>query len=318
MDERKGEDLSRRSATYAAPLFRWRGYLVHLLMIMKSIVCRPRPTAIAATRGGAIGSATRPTSRAGTLRHRPRATPSEDGPGPAAPAEAPAADSSAPPDEGEPGFWWDPSYSRWVRDDKRGVPLSEFDTVVQPAIGEAYTVWPAVHTFLSQANLASLSAEEVEARAARGDAVVVDVRPAADFERDRIAGSVNVPLYRPVQSKGWLAQVKRLAVAAMAMRATERNPDFLAEAKAALGPQVAAGRTLVVACTVGGTLKTEIQRKRKDRPAFKDPERAFGRESRSLKACYELLFEGGFDAKQIAHLDGGIAAWRHEQRPMEP
>ena len=44
-----------------------------------------------------------------------------------------------------------------------------------------------------------------------------------------------------------------------------------------------------------------------------DPERAFGRESRSLKAAYELL-EAGF--KDLAHLEGGTSTWRYEGLPL--
>lgn len=36
----------------------------------------------------------------------------------------------------------------------------------------------------------------------------------------------------------------------------------------------------------GGTLKTTVSTKKK---TFSDPDRGFGKESRSLKACYELI-----------------------------
>jgi len=47
---------------------------------------------------------------------------------------------------------------------------------------------------------------------------------------------------------------------------------------------------------------------------YKDPERAFGRESRSLKACYEL-YQAGY--KNIVHLEGGIQQWRYQGYPVE-
>ena len=59
--------------------------------------------------------------------------------------------------------------------------------------------------------------------------------------------SVNVPLYRAVQGTTFFDQVKKLATAAMAMQATERNPDFGQDAKAVLGDEE---RLLIVACTV--------------------------------------------------------------------
>jgi hypothetical protein len=39
-------------------------------------------------------------------------------------------------------------------------------------------------------------------------------------------------------------------------------------------------------------------------------------ESRSLKACYELL-ENGWSAGNIRHVDGGFQTWRYKDMPME-
>ena len=73
-------------------------------------------------------------------------------------------------------------------------------------------------------------------------------------------------------------------------------------------------KMVIVACTIGGTLETEVKRETSMRKtSFKDPDRAFGRESRSLKAAYELI---GLGYTNIAHLEGGIAMWRHKDMPM--
>lgn len=55
---------------------------------------------------------------------------------------------------------------------------------------------------------------------------LVDVRVASNFEKDHIAGSINIPLYRDVQGNRAVDNLKRLAMASFAMRATERDPDF--------------------------------------------------------------------------------------------
>ena len=47
---------------------------------------------------------------------------------------------------------------------------------------------------------------------------------------------------------------------------------------------------------------------------FKDPERSFGRESRSLKACYDLM-KAGFS--NVTHLEDGVAGWRVAGKEME-
>lgn len=44
-----------------------------------------------------------------------------------------------------------------------------------------------------------------------------------------------------------------------------------------------------------------------------DKDRSFGRETRSLKACYELMNAGFTD---VVHLQGGLADWRFKGYPM--
>jgi rhodanese-related sulfurtransferase len=92
----------------------------------------------------------------------------------------------------------------------------------------------------------------------------------------------------------------------------ERDPDF---AQNVIDKYGKAGK-VIIACDIGGTLKTttEVAHKKKDYEV-KDPERAFGRESRSLKAVHELMTAG---MSNILHLEGGIQQWRYQGFPMEP
>lgn len=68
-------------------------------------------------------------------------------------------------------------------------------------------------------------------------------------------------------------------------------------------------------CDIGGSLKTthEVAHKKKDYEV-RDPERAFGRESRSYKAAHALI-EAGFT--NLLHLDGGLQQWRHQGYPCQ-
>lgn len=83
------------------------------------------------------------------------------------------------------------------------------------------------------------------------------------------------------------------------------------QAKAAL-PR---NKTIVVMCDLGGTLDTNVVGPGGRKVCKDDPERAFGRESRSLKACYELM-EAGFT--NVVHLKGGLPQWRFEDLPLAP
>lgn len=190
-------------------------------------------------------------------------------------------------------------------------------TKITPKVGEAYTVWPAIHIQLSQFGLKSIPVEETLKLVQEGKAVVVDVRPEYQYSAEHVESSVNVPLFRKCQGQSMMDNVKKLSCSMMGMQATERNPDFAQDAKKALGDtndDLSKSPMLIVACTIGGTLETEVKRETSQRKtSFKDPDRAFGRESRSLKAAYELI---GLGYTNIAHLEGGISMWRHKDLPM--
>jgi len=164
--------------------------------------------------------------------------------------ERPEAGEAAEDKDEDPRFYWDAANLRWVRD-KRGQPLSAWKeggyTQIKPKTGEAYTVWPAVHIALTNRGLKSIPVEEALKMCQENKAIIVDVRPEYQYKKSHADPSVNVPLYRAVQGTTFFDQVKKLATAAMAMQATERNPDFGQDAKAVLGDEE---RLLIVACTV--------------------------------------------------------------------
>jgi rhodanese-related sulfurtransferase len=224
----------------------------------------------------------------------------------------------------QPLFHPKPPPQRWIRVEKSRDNADKYaddkwveggGAVVTPKSGGSYVVWPVVHAYLTQKGLKSIPTDEALKLADAGKAVLVDCRPRYQWEKERIAGSVNVPLYRPVEGKGQWDTLKRFVMAVgLAMTATERNPDFAADAAAALGANKR--RKLILYCSLGGTLTVGMPPWSPDRKkSFKDdPERAFGRESRSLKACYELL-EAGW--KDVVHMEGGLPQWRFEGKPVE-
>merc|ERR1712147_283800 len=116
----------------------------------------------------------------------------------------------------------------------------------------------------------------------RGQGVIVDVRPPDEFAKFAIAGSVNVPLFRPVRGATAFDVAKRLAVGALLRKpATERNPDFALDAAAAIP---SGAKQLIVACGPGGSLETvstHVKAGPGGRRVVKtsvDKDRAFGRE----------------------------------------
>ena len=212
-------------------------------------------------------------------------------------------------------FYFDEGSQRWAKDPtgKRGGTLEDWEgsMVVGGASGEAYAPWPLVHTALQAGGLESVEPERALELQSKG-ATIVDIRTADKYAKKHIAGSVNVPLFRPVQGRSPADNAKRLAMAFFQMTATERNSDFAAEALEALPKN----KPVVVACDIGGTLEVTIEKKRGGKvvKAFEDKERVFGRESRSLKACYELK-KAGFS--KLYHLKDGQHMWEYKGLPME-
>eukprot|EP00798_Chlamydomonas_sp_ICE-L_P021342 gene21342-28277_t len=178
------------------------------------------------------------------------------------------------------GFRYDPSMQRWLMDVRADKAM---DTTVTPYAGEAYTVWPVIHYQLKEKNLKGVDPEE------KRGWTLVDVRLEGDFYGQHAAGAVNIPLFRVVESNKPWDIVKKIVFA-------ERDPDYTAKALA----QVKKNQKIIVMCSIGGTLDTLLRLRPDKKPnGTKDPERNFGRESRSLKACHELIFKGGWDANNL-------------------
>ncbi|EFJ46785.1 hypothetical protein VOLCADRAFT_92946 [Volvox carteri f. nagariensis] len=117
----------------------------------------------------------------------------------------------------------------------------------------------------------------------------------------------------PEEGTSFWDTVKKAAMAVgFAMRATERDPDYQTKALSVLKKN----QKVVLMCAIGGTLDTLVDLRKGVKPAIRDPERAFGRESRSLKAAYELI-NAGWSANNMFWLEGGLQQWRFRGLPTE-
>ncbi|CAI5494530.1 unnamed protein product [Closterium sp. Naga37s-1] len=193
-----------------------------------------------------------------------------------------------------------------------------------------YTSWYVVFNELTALGLKSVTPDEAAAMAygttdgadtsdgsqgsegsGSGRAVLLDVREAGDYEEVHARGAASAPLFRLIQGSDLTAWARRVGYAAMGdFKGTERNPDLLKQAEAAVGGDKS--RTVIVMCGRGGTLQNVSMRKGME---FRDLDKRFGIQSRSLKACYELHVAG---FSSILHLDGGLNLWLHKKLPSEP
>eukprot|EP00210_Caulerpa_lentillifera_P001801 g1731.t1 len=140
--------------------------------------------------------------------------------------------------------------------------------------------------------------------------ILLDVRLAKDFDKAHAKGAINVPLFRPVTRDDAWNQVKKIVSALMVMTPTERNPDFVKDVANAVPEK----SKIIVMCNRGGTLETVIRTTGAKPKECKDPDRAFGRETRSLKAIYELFQD---DFTDLFYAEGGIGQWIYDGMDVE-
>lgn len=207
-------------------------------------------------------------------------------------------------------FKYDPSMQRWVRSKSKAPSAAE--TTMQPMSGPSYTVWPVCWAYLVSKKLKSIDEEEALKLMKKG-AVLIDVRLAKAYTAQHAKGAISVPMYQITPGNATMDKVKRFVMASLAMDATERIVEFPQNVEKAVGSK---RKKIIVMCDLGGTLDTVVKVERSGKVNENDPDRAFGRETRSLKACYELL-KYGFSEKDVYHLKGGLGTWRYNGFPLE-
>ena len=132
----------------------------------------------------------------------------------------------------------------------------------------------------------------------REDAVLLDVRNAADWEQAHAVGALSLPLFQPIQGSSFAANRRRLAYATLGVtKGTEPNEAFADEVLELAGGDLA--RPVVLICSYGGTPDP--------RPGLEA-----GVRSRSLLAAYQLLRQG-FTA--VKYVDGGLKRWYDDGLP---
>lgn len=99
--------------------------------------------------------------------------------------------------------------------------------------------------------VAMINASQLQIAQAAGTPII-DVRPAGQYEAGFIQGSINVPLYQPIE--GWEQRkiLRRLGFALFGVfNGTEINPNFMQQLQEA-APDMEAGAVLI--CNLGGSM----------------------------------------------------------------
>ena len=215
-------------------------------------------------------------------------------------------------------------YKNFVADQTMEAKLAKFKGDVKARNGYVgswfqdsfkYTAWVEVHRKLTERGLKDVDCAEASSRIKSGKAIFLDCREAQDYERCHAKGAYSAPLFRLIQGNDTKSNLRRLGYALLTdFAGTERNPEFVTKAVEAVGGERNKKKQVIMYCSVGGTLQTYVERKGPKAKKFNDPERLFGRQSRSLKGIYELQ-EAGFT--NVVHLKGGLNDWIHFDYPVE-
>ncbi|GFR46335.1 hypothetical protein Agub_g7905 [Astrephomene gubernaculifera] len=159
--------------------------------------------------------------------------------------------------------------------------------------------WAEMAAALRQANVRMVAPQELSWLSEKG-AVLLDIRPAENYQEGHLPGAVNVPFYQPIQ--GWTPwQVaRRMGYALFGIaHGTEVNPNFMADVSKLVADP--ASTPVVLYCSLGGSLE----------PTNNDKN---GQQTRSMVAAYGLT-QAGFKALHI--LKGGYFDWIANDREIE-
>jgi rhodanese-related sulfurtransferase len=168
-----------------------------------------------------------------------------------------------------------------------------------------YPGWDLIYKqLIEKYNLRSVTPDEAAIMIDEGKAILLDIRLADDYSESHPQGSVSAPAFRVIKTEdggGIQSMLKMLVYRANGVNPTEAHPDFPAMAAAATG---GSDKIVILACEAGGT-------------PFATPNFPTGKASRSLKACWKLLYSGAFNKERVMHLSGGVLAWYNAGLPME-
>ena len=160
--------------------------------------------------------------------------------------------------------------------------------------------WSNAWRFLSENGLQSVDATRAQEMVQTGKWVLVDTRPFSLFEKSHAEGALSIPLFDDINwtNASPMAYVRAVAYLVNGVSPVVPNEQFVEAVTKAKGE----GKGLIFYCETGGTMTPSTN--------F-----MYGKESRSLKACYRTLrFD---DSCACAHLEGGLYGWYQQKKPIE-
>lgn len=169
-----------------------------------------------------------------------------------------------------------------------------------------YPAWESISPELTgKYDIQVVGVDQARDLVAAGKAVLVDVRPADQYEEAHPAGAISIPAFRVIEGgKNGMQSFMRFAVMKLnGVVPTESNPEYVESLNRAARENP--GKTFLFICKEGGTLS----------PSTTFPA---GKVSRSLKAIWRACHNGAeLEPKNMVHVEGGIRAWAQQGLDME-
>eukprot|EP00210_Caulerpa_lentillifera_P007809 g7452.t1 len=161
--------------------------------------------------------------------------------------------------------------------------------------------WSESWSFLTDSGLQSVSPQRCFEMIQSGKWILVDVRPKSSFDKCHVENSVNVPLFDAIDWSNAtpMAYLRAAAYLVNGVAPVTINGNFDQQLSECL--EDGKDKGMVFYCETGGTMTPSTN--------F-----MYGKESRSLKACFKAL-----KAKPdlaVAHLDQGLLGWFNSGLPL--
>lgn len=159
--------------------------------------------------------------------------------------------------------------------------------------------WGEAWRFLSDNGLRTVSPQRSQEMVESGKWKLVDVRPRSSFEKCHPDGTTSIPLFDDIDwsNASPMAYLRAAAYLVNGVTPVTVNDDFEKELKEC----VKDGKGLIFYCETGGTM-------------IPSTNFMYGKESRSLKACYRTLQMDSSIA--VAHMEDGLLGWYRSGMPL--
>mmetsp|Transcript_10504 Transcript_10504/g.26328 ORF Transcript_10504/g.26328 Transcript_10504/m.26328 type:complete len:247 (+) Transcript_10504:228-968(+) len=191
-----------------------------------------------------------------------------------------------------------PSLGRPVRVGGRAAQQQRrTDSQIVRAIVKWEIMQPELYKMIEDEGFTSMEPGKVIDEVEAGNAILIDVRLPDDYKQSHAVNAQSIPLFQGIQTLSLGNAMKQVFYTLNGVKGTEENPSFNQDIADTFAKEVkGTGKRMYIMCDAGGVVEAV--------PGF-----LFGKQSRSLQACYKACRECGVPPEQLGHVKGGLREW---------